>query len=120
MPGLLFEPRRHVFVPNAAPGVDLGRRLIERREHLGRERLPGRRAVERLGDQVTNGDARCDVHGGNVAWIIDPQNETLTVLRWTADGYVVALTAGRTDRVRAEPFEAVELPVGVLFGDEEE
>ena len=53
-------------------------------------------------------------------WIVDPQNETLTVLRWTPDGYLAALTAGRTDRVRAEPFDAVELPVGVLFGDDEE
>lgn len=31
-----------------------------------------------------------------------------------------ALAAGRTDRVRAEPFDAVELPVGALFGDEVE
>jgi Uma2 family endonuclease len=53
-------------------------------------------------------------------WIIDPQHETLTVLRWTADGYLTALTAGRGERVRAEPFDAVELPVGVLFGDDEE
>ena len=52
-------------------------------------------------------------------WVVDPQNETLTVLRWTPDGYLAALTAGRVDRVRAEPFEATELPVGVLFGDEE-
>jgi Uma2 family endonuclease len=53
-------------------------------------------------------------------WIVDPQNETLTVLRWTPDGYLAALTAGRADRVRAEPFQDVELAVGVLFGDEEE
>jgi Uma2 family endonuclease len=53
-------------------------------------------------------------------WIVDPQNETLTVLRWTADGYLAALTAGPGDRVRAEPFEAVELPVGALFGGDEE
>ena len=52
-------------------------------------------------------------------WVVDPQNETLTVLRWTPDGYLAALTAGRADRVRAEPFEATELPVGMLFGDEE-
>ncbi len=60
-------------------------------------------------------------HQSHVAhyWIIDPQNETLTVLRWTPEGYLAALTAGRTDRVRAEPFETVELPVGVLFGDDE-
>ncbi|MFT3773094.1 MAG: Uma2 family endonuclease [Minicystis sp.] len=52
-------------------------------------------------------------------WIVDPQHETLTVLRWTPDGYLTALTAGRGDRVRAEPFAAIELPVGALFGDEE-
>jgi Uma2 family endonuclease len=61
-------------------------------------------------------------HRSQVAhyWIVDPTNKTLMVLRWTPDGYLVALTAGRTDRVRAEPFEAVELFVGALFGDEEE
>lgn len=53
-------------------------------------------------------------------WIVDPQNETLTVLRWTPDGYLTALTAGRGDRVRAEPFEEMELSVGVLFGAEAE
>jgi Uma2 family endonuclease len=51
-------------------------------------------------------------------WIVDPAEETLTVYRWTPDGYLVALKAERGERVRAEPFEAVELEVGVLFGDE--
>lgn len=53
-------------------------------------------------------------------WIVDPANETLTVFRWTPDGYLTALTAGKTDRVRAEPFEAIELRVGALFGVEED
>lgn len=53
-------------------------------------------------------------------WIVDPEHETLTVLRWTPEGYLTALTAGRADRVRAEPFGAIELSVGVLFGDEVE
>lgn len=52
-------------------------------------------------------------------WLVDPGNETLTVLRWTPDGYLTALTAGRTDRVRAEPFAEIELRVGALFGDDE-
>lgn len=51
-------------------------------------------------------------------WIVDPANETLTVYRWHQDGYLVALTASRGDFVRPEPFEAIELPVGVIFGDE--
>jgi Uma2 family endonuclease len=52
-------------------------------------------------------------------WIVDPAHETLTVHRWTPDGYLVVLTASRGDQVRAEPFDAITLPVGVLFGDED-
>jgi len=53
-------------------------------------------------------------------WLIDPERETLTVHRWTPDGYLLVLGARRGERVRAEPFEAVELQVGVLFGDDED
>lgn len=52
-------------------------------------------------------------------WIVDPDQETLTVYRWTADGYLVALTAQREERVHAEPFSDVELAVGTLFGDDD-
>jgi Uma2 family endonuclease len=52
-------------------------------------------------------------------WIVDPEHETLTVYRWTRDGYVVAVTASRADRqLRAEPFDAIEIDVGLLFGDD--
>jgi len=51
-------------------------------------------------------------------WIVDPTTEVLTVYRWEQPGYVLALTAHRGERVRAEPFDAIELDVGVLFGDE--
>jgi Uma2 family endonuclease len=53
-------------------------------------------------------------------WIIDPRDESLTVLRWTPDGYTEVLIAERGERVRPEPFTAVELPVGVLFGDDDD
>lgn len=53
-------------------------------------------------------------------WIADPQLLTLRVFRWTPDGYLVALTAQAGQRVRAEPFDAVELEVGVLFGGDPE
>jgi Uma2 family endonuclease len=52
-------------------------------------------------------------------WIVDPRDESLTVHRWTADGYTQVLVAQRGERVRAEPFGAVDLAVGVLFGDDE-
>jgi Uma2 family endonuclease len=58
---------------------------------------------------------RCGVHH---YWIVDPMLETLRVHRWTLEGYLVVLTAQRGDRVRAEPFDAIEFPIGVLFGDD--
>ncbi len=51
-------------------------------------------------------------------WIVDPSDETLTVLRWTSDGYVTRLRAERSEIVRPEPFEEIELSVGPLFGDD--
>lgn len=53
-------------------------------------------------------------------WIVDPMEKALSVFRWTADGYLLVLAADRGARVRAEPFDAVELPVGSLFGEEDE
>lgn len=52
-------------------------------------------------------------------WLVDPVDETLAVHRWHPDGYVEVLVAERTDTVRAEPFDALELRVGILFGDDE-
>lgn len=52
-------------------------------------------------------------------WIVDPGHRTLTVMRWTPDGYLTALTAEENDVVRAEPFDAVEILLAVIFGGEE-
>jgi hypothetical protein len=43
----------------------------------------------------------------------------ITIARIDA-GYIEVLTGERGERVRAEPFEAIPLVVGVLFGDDEE
>jgi Uma2 family endonuclease len=53
-------------------------------------------------------------------WILDPAEQTLAVYRWGQDGYVEVLFAERGEEVRAEPFDAIPLQVGVLFGDEED
>lgn len=54
-------------------------------------------------------------------WIIDPDIEALAVYRWTPDGYLLVLTVQADERVRAEPFDAVELSVHELIaGDEED
>jgi Uma2 family endonuclease len=53
-------------------------------------------------------------------WILRPDEKVLVGHRLEPNGYLVALSASTGETVRAEPFDAVELPVGVLFGDEDE
>ncbi len=52
-------------------------------------------------------------------WILDPVEATLVVYRWHPDGYVEVLIADRDERVRAEPFDQIELRVAVLLGDDD-
>lgn len=49
-------------------------------------------------------------------WIADPRDATLTVMRWSKDGYVTRLRADQHEVGRAEPFDEVALDVGTLFG----
>ena len=51
-------------------------------------------------------------------WIVDPRDATMTVMRWSEDGYITLLRAERGETVRAEPFDAIEFAVGALFGDD--
>jgi Uma2 family endonuclease len=53
-------------------------------------------------------------------WILNPEEKVLVVHRLEPNGYLVALTASTGETVRAEPFDAVELRVGILFGDEDD
>lgn len=53
-------------------------------------------------------------------WIVNPEEGTLMVHRWSPQGYLIVLTASTGETVHAEPFDGVELRVGVLFGDEED
>jgi hypothetical protein len=53
-------------------------------------------------------------------WILDPGEKILLVHRWSHDGYTVVQRAAAGETVRAEPFDAIELRVGVLFGDDED
>jgi Uma2 family endonuclease len=56
------------------------------------------------------------LHGVPHYWIVDPEHETLTVLRWAETAYLRVLDGGVGDVVRAEPFDAVELSIAELFG----
>ncbi|HEY0133033.1 MAG TPA: Uma2 family endonuclease [Nannocystis sp.] len=53
-------------------------------------------------------------------WLADPATRTLIVYRWQPEGYLLALSAAAPERVRAEPFAAIELSVAALFGDEDD
>lgn len=59
-------------------------------------------------------------HGVTHYWIVDPIDQTLSVHRWNHDGYTEILSAEGTERVRAEPFEAIELSLLGVFGDDDE
>ena len=51
-------------------------------------------------------------------WLCDPRASSLTVLRWSPEGYVTVLVAERGETVRPEPFGELQLAVGTLFGDD--
>lgn len=51
-------------------------------------------------------------------WLVDNRDETLTDMRWSDAGYINVMRAERGDTIRAEPFDAIELNVGTLFGDD--
>ena len=48
-------------------------------------------------------------------WIIDPLAKTLEVLRWEAGSYLVHATHEGEETVRAQPFDAIELELPVLW-----
>jgi Uma2 family endonuclease len=49
-------------------------------------------------------------------WVVDRANHILLVYRWGELGYHLVQTGGETETIHAEPFEAVGLFVGRLFG----
>jgi Uma2 family endonuclease len=58
------------------------------------------------------------VHGVPHYWLVDPTHSLLTVFRWEEERFQRVLDAGIGDVVRAEPFDAIELDVGSIFGVE--
>lgn len=53
-------------------------------------------------------------------WLLDPETGTLNVFRNEPLGYLNVLIAERQQRVRAEPFDSIEVIVGVLLGEDPE
>jgi Uma2 family endonuclease len=53
-------------------------------------------------------------------WLLHPEEQMLLVQRWTTKGYLTILSAGAGEAIRAQPFDAIEIRVSELFGDEAE
>jgi hypothetical protein len=49
-------------------------------------------------------------------WVVEPTSQTITVYRWHEAGYVVAMTASPGQIVPVEPFDAISLDIGDIFG----
>ncbi len=54
-------------------------------------------------------------HGVHHLWIVDPAMKTLEVYRREDSTWIVASTHGDDDKIRAVPFDAVELDLGALW-----
>ena len=50
-------------------------------------------------------------------WLVDPLQRTLEVLRRASEGWMLRGTWRDESRVRAEPFDAIELELAVLWAD---
>ncbi len=51
------------------------------------------------------------------AWLVNPGTRTLEVLRLQGDEWLIASVHSDADRVRAEPFDAIELDLAGLWGE---
>ena len=50
------------------------------------------------------------------AWLINPVEQTLEVLRFTEGAWTIVHVLTGTEPVRAEPFETMDLDLGALWG----
>ena len=54
-------------------------------------------------------------HGVQHLWLLDPIGRTLEVLRLAGGHWLLVRSAGGDQKVRAEPFDAVELDLSILW-----
>ena len=53
------------------------------------------------------------------AWLVDPSARTLEILRLDGERWVILATHAGDVRARAEPFDAIELDLALLWADVE-
>jgi hypothetical protein len=55
--------------------------------------------------------------GAVYAWLVEPLQQTLEVLRLESGRWSLLAACSARDRVRAEPFEAIEFDLATLWAD---
>jgi Uma2 family endonuclease len=118
----LFEPELHLREDVLVPDLAGWRR--ERMPEVPKG-VPFEIAPDWVCEVISPSSARIDrgakgliyaKHGVRHLWIVDPIARTLEVQRNTAGQWTVLGVHGDSDIVRAEPFDAVELKLGTLWG----
>jgi Uma2 family endonuclease len=123
---LFFEPELHfgedVLVPDIA-GWRISRMPNEPTEAF--ETLAPDWLCETLSPSTAKLDCtkKLDVYareGVPHVWFVDPKRQTLEVLALKGSNFVTQATYHARDRVRVEPFDAVEIELAVLWGERPE
>lgn len=121
---LLFEPEIHLGADVLVPDLAGWRR--ERMPQIVADEPFFRLAPDWVGEILSPATAKYDradklriYRREQVpwAWLIDPLLRTLEVLQLATDGWVLRSTWRDDARVRAEPFDAIELDLAVLWAD---
>jgi Uma2 family endonuclease len=58
------------------------------------------------------------IAGAKHAWLVDPICKRLEVYRIHGEHWLLVAAHEESERIRAEPFEAIEIELGVLWGEE--
>lgn len=121
---ILFEPELHLGPDILVP--DLGGWRRERMPSLVADEPFFRLAPDWVAEVVSPGTAKYDRtdklrlyarEGVPWVWLIDPLQRTLEVLRRDEAGWTIRASWHDDVRVRAEPFDAIELDLAVLWQD---
>lgn len=52
-------------------------------------------------------------------WLVDLEDEIVSVLKWSEDGYINIADAKKDEKKRMPPFESMEMNFSFLFGNDE-
>jgi Uma2 family endonuclease len=111
----LFRPDIAGWRRDRCPALPPGRPMTTRPDWICEILSPSNESHDRV-DKLQSYYAAGVLH----YWLANPVERVLEVYRRTDLGYALLLSAKSGQKIRAEPFDAVELRVDELFGDDPE